>query len=195
MSTYGVVLAAGLSSRMGKYKMSLKLGKKTILENCIESMYDYCSNIIVVAGCNYNIIAELLKSYSKVTIVLNENYMDGMFSSVKTGLRKVRGERFFLTPGDCPLVRKETYEKMLKCKADIVIPVYDGEKGHPILVNSNLLDDVLENTNYESMRDFVSSHEFAAVLVEDRGVLMDVDTPEDYEKIRAQSKEKDTLPS
>lgn len=188
MSIDGVVLAAGLSSRMGKYKMTLKFRQKTIIENCIEAMYGYCSNIIVVGGYNYNIINELLKPYRKVSTVLNENYMNGMFSSVKTGLKKVKGNRFFLTPGDYPLIRKDTYEKMLKCKADIVIPMYDGKKGHPVLVNSNLIGDILNNDNYESMRDFINSHNFTTVSLKDEGILMDADTPEDYNKIRVQSK-------
>jgi len=52
MTIDGIVLAAGLSSRMGKYKMSLKMGNKTVIESCIESMYDLCSTIIVVGGYN-----------------------------------------------------------------------------------------------------------------------------------------------
>lgn len=187
MSIDGVVLAAGLSSRMGKYKMTLKLRQKTIIESCIEAMYDCCSNIIVVGGYNYNIINELLKPYRKVSTVLNENYMDGMFSSVKTGLKEVKGNRFFLTPGDYPLIRKDTYEKMLKCKEDIVIPVYEGKKGHPVLINSNLINDILENDGYKSMRDFINSHNFTTVLVKDEGILMDADTPEDYNKIKIEA--------
>ncbi|WP_234123967.1 nucleotidyltransferase family protein [Clostridium hydrogenum] len=184
MSIDGVILAAGLSSRMGNYKMTLELRQKTIIENCIEAIYDYCSNIIVVGGYNYNMICEVLKPYRKITTVLNENYKDGMFSSIKTGLKNVRGNRFFITPGDYPLIKKDTCEKMIKCKADIVIPVYDGEKGHPVLINSNLINDVLENDKYESMKDFINSHNFKTVPVKDKGILMDADTPEDYAQIR-----------
>lgn len=187
MSIDGVVLAAGLSSRMGKYKMTLKFRQKTIIENCIEAMYECCSNIIVVGGYNYNIINELLRPYRKVNVVLNKNYMDGMFSSIKMGLKKVKGNRFFLIPGDYPLIRKDTYEKMLKFKADIVIPMYQGKKGHPVLINSDLIDDILENDNYGSMRDFINSHNFTTVSVKDEGILMDADTPKDYNKIKREA--------
>lgn len=75
MAIDGIVLAAGLSSRMGKYKMSLKMGNKTVIESCIESMYDLCSTIIVVGGYNYNTIVEILKPYKKeysISILFNK---------------------------------------------------------------------------------------------------------------------------
>ncbi|MEQ8196957.1 MAG: nucleotidyltransferase family protein [Clostridiaceae bacterium] len=183
MSVDGVVLAAGLSSRMGTNKMLLKLGEKTVIERCIESMYDYCSHIIVVGGHYYSETYELLKPYSKVTMVLNKDYHEGMFSSVKEGVRKVRGGRFFLTPGDYPLIKGETCKVMLKCKDDIVIPSYEGKKGHPILIDSNLIFDILNNTDYKTMKDFIHSQGYTTVAVRDKGILADMDTPEVYENL------------
>lgn len=183
MNINGIVLAAGLSSRIGKYKMSLKLGNKTVIESCIESMYDLCSNIIVVGGYNYNIIWQILKPYKKVKIVLNPCYMEGMFSSVKLALKDVTAERFFLIPGDYPVIKKETYEKMIKCKEDIVIPIYGGQKGHPVLINSSLIDNILNDTNYKSLRDFIKYYGFTTFETKDEGILMDIDTMEDYKKV------------
>ena len=183
MTIDGIVLAAGLSSRMGKYKMSLKMENKTVIESCIESMYDLCSTIIVVGGYNYNIIVEILKHYKKVKIVLNPWYMDGMFSSVKTALKEVTGERFFLIPGDYPVIKKETYEELLKSKNHIVVPTYRGKTGHPILINSNLIDEILNDINYGCLRDFIKKLGFTTVEVQDEGVLMDMDTIEDYKKV------------
>lgn len=183
MTVDGIILAAGLSSRMGKCKMLLEVGGKTIIESCVNSMYDYCSHIIVVSGYNHTIIKELLKPYKKVTVVFNKNYLEGMFSSVKIGIKKIRGDRFFLIPGDYPLIRKDTYKELIRCKAGIVIATYNGKQGHPILVDSRLIYDVLENTSYESMRDFIKMHDSTCIEVMDEGILMDVDTPYDYEKV------------
>lgn len=182
MGVDGVVLAAGLSSRMGRYKMSLKIGNKTLIESCIESMYDFCSNIIVVVGYNHNLIVKILEPYRKVKIVLNPNYMDGMFSSIKIAVKEVINERFFLIPSDYPLIKKDTYTKMLKIKSDIVVPSYCGKKGHPILLNSNITSEITNNHNYESLRDFINNRSFRIIEVQDEGILMDIDTIEDYEK-------------
>ncbi len=95
MSIDGIVLAAGLSSRVGRYKLTLDMQGKTVIERCIESMYDICSNVIVVGGYNYNLLQDILKPYSKVNMILNENYLEGMFSSVKKGLYEVKGDKFF----------------------------------------------------------------------------------------------------
>lgn len=183
MAVDGIVLAAGLSSRMGKNKMSLRIGNKTVIESCIESMYDLCSNIIVVGGYNYNTILEIIKPYNKVKMVLNPCYMEGMFSSVKVALKEVIEERFFLIPGDYPVIKKETYEEIIKFNGHIVIPNYRGKTGHPILVNSNLIHKVLNNSSYVTLRDFINDYGFITVEVEDQGILMDVDTLEDYEKV------------
>lgn len=183
MKIDGVILAAGLSSRMGTWKMSLKVERKTVLENCVESMYDFCSGIIVVGGHKYRETSELLRPYGKVQMVLNNNYLEGMFSSVKAGLSKVHGQRFFLTPGDYPLIKSETYGELLKYKDDIVVPSFKGERGHPLFMNSNLICEVTNNSIYASMRDFIDVHGFATAAVEDRGILMDIDTIKDYRRV------------
>lgn len=185
MAVDGIVLAAGLSSRMGKYKMSLEIGNKTVIESCIEPMYDLCSKIIVIGGYNYDTILKILKPYKKVKIVLNSHYMDGMFSSIKTALMEVTEERFFLTPGDYAGIKKEIYEEMLKSKENIVVPTYRGQTGHPILINSKLIDKILNDSNCKSLRDFVKRSNFTTVEVQDEGVLMDIDTIEDYKKLLA----------
>ncbi|MBY6825582.1 nucleotidyltransferase family protein, partial [Clostridium botulinum] len=106
MSVDGIVLAAGLSSRVGRYKLALDIQGKTVIERCIESMYDICSNVIVVGGHNYNLLQDILKPYAKVKMILNENYIEGMFTSVKKGLYQVEEDKFFLIPADYPLIKK-----------------------------------------------------------------------------------------
>ena len=179
MSIDGIVLAAGLSSRAGVYKLTLDVCGKMVIERCIESMYDICSNIIVVGGHNYDLIADILKPYCKVKMVLNENYIEGMFSSVKKGLLQVQGEKFFLTPADYPLIKKETYMEMLSTNKDIIVPIYKDEKGHPVLIKSHLVSDILFG-GYGSLREFIYEHGFSTICTEDQGILMDIDTKEDY---------------
>lgn len=185
MAVEGIILAAGLSSRMEKNKMALAIENKTVLERCIDSMHDFCSKIIVVSGYNYNIISEICRPYSKVKTLVNPQYMDGMFSSIKLALMEVTEDRFFLIPGDYPAVKKETYKKMLNTKGNIVVSAYQGKTGHPVLIESKLIAEILKDRTYSSLRDFIKAMGFTTAEVEDEGILMDVDTLEDYEKVLA----------
>lgn len=179
----GVVFAAGLSQRAGTYKMTLKIGETTVIEKCIEGMYDLCSRIIVVGGYKAWNLVRVLDIYPKVEIVLNRDYADGMFSSVKVGFRHVRGECFFFIPGDYPMISRKVYEKMVNVDGDLVIPVYNGEKGHPVLLKGYLASELLEDTTCTNLRELISKQGFVSVEVQEPGVLMDIDTIDDYRRI------------
>ena len=183
MSIEGVIVAAGLSQRTGTYKMTLKIDDTTVIEKCLEGMYDLCSWIIVVGGYKFENLIPVLDQYEKVELVLNANYKDGMFSSVKEGLRQVRGERFFFIPGDYPVVSKQVYETMANVEGDIIIPAYHGENGHPVLINGYLANELVEDTICTSLREFINARGFTLVNVQNPGILQDIDTMDDYEKI------------
>ncbi len=178
--TEGIILAAGFSKRAKAFKMTLDIGGKTLIENCIEGMYHACSRIIVVGGYRFENILPIVDKYPKAELILNENYKDGMYSSVKKGLEYIRGERFFLIPGDYPAVHMDVYESMLATDGEIVIPTCKGEKGHPVLMKSYLIKEIFQNSTCLSLRDFIDTKGFRTIEVQDRGILMDVDTMEDY---------------
>lgn len=183
MAVDAVVLAAGLSSRAGTYKMALDIHGKTVIERCIEGMYDICENIIVVGGYKLENIITILSKYEKVHVFFNKDYELGMFSSVKEGIRHVKEEKFFFTPGDYPLVSIEVYETLLRASGEIIIPTYGGRNGHPILINSNYISGILEENIYSNLREFIVSKEVTKIGVNSNSILMDIDTIEDYRKI------------
>ena len=78
----GVILAAGFSSRAETFKMTLKFGENTVIENTIIKMSKYCSKIIVVGGYKIERLNFLSDKYDFVELIFNENYKDGMYSSV-----------------------------------------------------------------------------------------------------------------
>jgi len=133
MSVDAVILAAGYSSRVGDFKPALNLYGKSILQRCIESMSDFCENIIVVGGHQYDVICDIVRDIPKVKTVKNEHFKLGMFSSVRSGIKEVTSNRFFIIPGDQPVVKKETFKELLDHEGDIIIPRYKGKKGHPVL--------------------------------------------------------------
>jgi molybdenum cofactor cytidylyltransferase len=181
----GVVLAAGLSSRAGGYKMEMPLGDKALIERSIEGMLVVASRILVVVGWKAERVRELLAGYPQVEIVLNEAYQEGMFSSVKAGLAQVRAERFFLLPGDHALVGATVYRQLLTVTGDIVIPTYQGRKGHPVLMRGELVPEILGQPPGSILRDYVNRKGYTLVEVDDEGILIDVDTPADYDAVVA----------
>ena len=184
MEIEGIVLAAGFSSRACTYKMTLELGGKTVIEQCIEGMYDICSRVIVVGGHRIEYLEFLLDKYSKIELVFNEKFEEGMFSSVKKGISCIREERCFLIPGDYPLISRRVYESMLEVDSDIVIPVYKHQRGHPVLMKKEAAISLLRSPQYKNVRDFIHFRGFTPVVVEEEGILFDIDTIEDYETLK-----------
>lgn len=176
----GIIPAAGFSSRAGAYKLTLELGGKTVIERCIEGMYDVCSKIIVVGGYNMNKLVPVLDKYSGIELVYNENYRAGMFGSVIKGFKHTTGNKAFMIPGDYPLVSGDVYESLLKTTENIVIPTYMGTKGHPVLMSEQTINLLLSSTGMDNLREFIINQGFATLEVECPGILMDLDTPEDY---------------
>ena len=183
--TEGVILAAGLSTRSGRYKMTLPLGDKTVIQRSVENMYDAVDRIWVVVGWQAEQVRAMLAPYAKVECVPNEDFRQGMFSSVKTGLARASAPRVFLQPGDCALISPAVYARMLLADGDIVIPTYGSKKGHPVLFQGSVIPEILALPDDAILRDYIQAMGFATIEVQDEGILLDIDTPEDYKAIRA----------
>ncbi|MCM3168616.1 nucleotidyltransferase family protein [Peribacillus frigoritolerans] len=184
-----IVLAAGYSSRANAFKMTLPMGQMSVLEQTISKFEGLCSRVIVVAGFQAEIIQEeIVKIISKNTysfqikFVYNENFNQGMFHSIQKGCNEVNAPTFFITPGDCPLVKKETVQLLAKHKGNVVIPSFDYKGGHPIKLSSEVKQKILETNPESNLRVVLDGYEKQYMNVDDAGALMDVDTPEDYQK-------------
>ncbi|MEH7308960.1 nucleotidyltransferase family protein [Neobacillus drentensis] len=184
-----IVLAAGYSSRANAFKMTLPLGQMSVLEQSISKFEGLCSRVIVVAGFQAEIIqAEVAKICNKnafsfqIKVVYNENFNQGMFSSIQKGCNELKAPTFYITPGDCPLVKKETVQLIAEHKGNVVIPSFHYKGGHPIKLSSEVKQKILETNPESNLRVVLNSYEKQYLNVDDPGVLMDVDTPEDYQK-------------
>ncbi|MEH7076757.1 nucleotidyltransferase family protein [Neobacillus drentensis] len=184
-----IVLTAGFSSRANAFKMTLPLGEMSVLEQTISKFEGLCSKVIVVAGFQAELIEEEMakvihkNTYSfQLKYVYNENFNQGMFSSIQKGCNEVNALTFFITPGDCPLVKKETVQLIAEHKGNVVIPSFNYKGGHPIKLSSEVKQKILETNPESNLRVVLNSYEKKYVNVDDQGVLMDMDTPEDYQK-------------
>ncbi|WP_342431784.1 nucleotidyltransferase family protein [Neobacillus sp. FSL H8-0543] len=184
-----IVLAAGYSSRANAFKMTLQLGQMTVLEHTISKFEGLCSRVIIVAGFQAELIQnEIAKIISKnaysfqIKFVYNENFNLGMFSSIQKGCTEVTTETFFITPGDCPLVKQETVQRIAEHKGKVVIPSFLYKGGHPIKLSEQVKQKILESNPESNLRVVLGGFEKTYINEDDPGVLMDVDTQEDYQK-------------
>ncbi|MDD3094623.1 MAG: nucleotidyltransferase family protein [Candidatus Marinimicrobia bacterium] len=185
MKIDAIVLAAGRSERAGLFKAAADLGGKPLLWRSIESFAGICERIIVVGGYRFGDIQELLENMPGLVIRENKNYEKGMFSSVQTGLHALQSDAFFLLPGDQPLIAARTYRRMAQQDADIVVPRYQGKKGHPVFFRASCIPEILAMPETAVLRDYIHAHGKVCILdVDDPGILMDADTPGDLERIR-----------
>jgi molybdenum cofactor cytidylyltransferase len=184
-----IVLAAGYSSRANAFKMTMPLGKMSVLEQTISKFEGICVRVIVVAGYQAELIQEeinkinIKKAYSfQIKFVYNENFIQGMFTSIQKGCTEVNAPAFFITPGDCPLVKKETLQLLAGHNGNVVIPSFQFKGGHPIKLSKQVKQKILENNSESNLRMVLNGYKKKYINVDDPGVLMDVDTPEDYQK-------------
>ena len=179
----GIILAAGLSTRSGRHKMTLPLGSKTVLERAIEGMSPFVDRVIVVLGWQAERLRALLAGRRDVSLVDNERFREGMFSSVRAGIAEVGAARFFLLPGDQPLVKPGVYTRLLSAECPIVIPTYQGKKGHPVLLASSLVPEILAQPAEATLRDYIQNKGYTTVEVSDDSILLDLYTADDYAAI------------
>jgi molybdenum cofactor cytidylyltransferase len=188
-----VVLAAGTSSRMGEAKQLLRVGERTLLQQVIENVRGAgVDEIVLVLGHRAETIQESVVS-ENVKIVVNRDYREGMGTSLRTGVVALRPETdaAFIVLADQPFVRPETLQRIAeeyrKSDAQIVIPMYNGFRGNPVLLNCSVFPEVMALKGDIGCRAIFGSHAegIVKVAVGDIGILLDVDNREDFERLKS----------
>ncbi len=191
-----VVLAGGSSARMGKTKQTLPVGGVAMLERVLRTLRQSdVGEVVVVLGDRADEVRRKV-SFMREKVVLNPRYADGLSGSLKTGVRSVdpRAEAAIIVLGDQPLVTRQTIDAMVEAyrrsRAPVVAPFYRGRRGNPVLFDRSLFPELLKMEGDVGAKSVVDSNasRLLRVEVDDRGVLIDVDTPEDYEAIESGTK-------
>ena len=192
-NTSAIILAAGLSRRMGEHKPLMDLGGQTIVERMV-ALYRQAGvvDIRVVTGHRAEAVRSALSNHP-VTEVHNSDYESGMFSSVLAGIGSLPAttRAFFVHPVDIPLVRPHTLSRLMdashQASSTIVYPVFNDRRGHPPLIHRKLEDAVAAHDARGGLRALLERFDSTAmdIQVADEGVLLDLDTPEDYQRLSA----------
>jgi molybdenum cofactor cytidylyltransferase len=185
---WAIILAAGESKRMGFPKMLLDFNGSTMLEIVIRSVKNSAvSNILVVLGAYRNELVEMVAKQN-VNYCYNDNYKDGMLSSVKCGFGNLPADfdAVLIFQGDQPLISPEVVNMLITSfrtsVKGIVIPVHNGIRGHPILIDKKYRNDIVNLDASEGLRALAHlfSDDVLEVEVNDPGILRDFDTYEEY---------------
>ncbi len=192
MNTGAVIVAAGMSSRMNAFKPMLRLRNSTVIETAISTLSSAgIGEIAVVTGNHSRILMKHL-STAEVTCLYNGRYnTTDMFDSAKLGLSFLKDHcsRIFFLPGDVPLFSKRSLalmtEEMDRTGCKILLPMHEGQMGHPILIDSSAVSSLLLYQGSEGLKGAIDSFGGLTRTIEldDEGMLLDADTPEDYERL------------
>lgn len=186
----GILLAAGESRRMGYPKPLLEIGGRTFLATLAAAMLDSIARLIVVVGAHADAVRRAVPEDSRITVVENPNYLRGQLSSIKVGLSAVEADACgaLVHLADHPMVTAATFaamvEQYVRSQKPIVIARYRGRRGHPVLFARTLFAELRAASEDQGARVVVGADpdRVAYVDVDDPGVVMDLDTPEDLEQ-------------
>jgi len=189
-----IVLAAGKSERYGRNKLLEKINDKTIVRKVVEeSLMSKADRVFVVIGFEADKIIDELRDL-KVTFIYNVNYEEGMSSSVKAGVlaaKSYNAKAVAILPADNLLITYNVIDKVIekfkKTNAKIVVPSYEGKRGHPILLNMEIYHDIMSISEETQGLKYVLrkyKDEVVEVPVDSPEIYIDIDTPEDLEKLK-----------
>ncbi len=198
-----IVLSAGFSRRMGSFKPLLPFGSTSVIERVIATIRDAgVGTIRVVVGWNAETLTPVLDRCG-APWVRNDRFPEGMYASVQTGVRSLPPDvtGFFLMPGDMPLVRASTLVRLIAewdaRPGGILYPCHEARRGHPPLIGSEYVAELLREAPPGGLRDLLARHAADArnIEVSDPGILADLDTAEEYRRwSKLQAQPGDSVP-
>jgi len=204
-----IVPAAGASRRMGRPKLLLPYGDGTVLGTLVETLRAAGASpiVVVAAAADAEMRAWCMTAAAsampagELRVALNPAPERGMLSSILAGLAGLGGggagalavgrTPLLVCPGDLPALRPATIVELLRRRAaagaGLALPVHRGRRGHPLAMAPALIPEIESLDPGRGLRQLLDLHpgELLTVEVDDPGCVADLDTPEDYERLRS----------
>jgi CTP:molybdopterin cytidylyltransferase MocA len=195
---FAVVPAGGRSTRMGRPKLALPLGGRAVVEHVVAALRNGgAGRVLVVVGPHTPELAPLAEAAGADVCLLPEATA-GMRETVEHGLRWLEDrhrpqpdDAWLLAPADLPMLDAAVVRRLIEIHAgrpvqSILAPVYEGRRGHPSLISWRHVPGIRALPAGQGINVYMRQHaaETLAVPVTSAGVLCDLDTPEDYERLR-----------
>lgn len=181
------ILAAGESRRMGTPKALLPYRGKTFVEHLLEvTRHPRAGVLRVVVGAHADEISAKLADQSE-SIVVNRDWQQGQLSSIQAAIRSlpaVATGGLLLCPVDHPIISAALVDRLIhefdSSGRKIVLPVYRGRRGHPLIFHAALYDELLTASPGVGARQVVWAHaaEVSELVTEEEGVILNLNDPE-----------------
>ena len=173
-------------------KLKIRIDGQTVIRRSVQAfLMEGVEKTLVVTSEGRGGLKEELRGLGPVEIVDNPNYQEGMSSSVKASLPYIKGtDAVFFHLGDKPFVKQEQVRKMLDLYLEgvgkLLIPAYEGAKGHPVLLDVESYFDEMESLEGDKgLREVIEKHREDVVFLDgDEGNIFDIDTIEDIETLK-----------
>ncbi|MBC8274501.1 MAG: molybdenum cofactor cytidylyltransferase [Chloroflexi bacterium] len=184
-----ILLAAGQSKRMGELKQLMPFGQSTIVEQAVDNLLGSAvDEVIVVVGCRAEDVIKAIAA-KPIKLVINPDYEQGMSTSVIAGLNLVHSgvQGVMLALGDQPLVNSQTINRLIEGfynhDKGIVVPTYQGRRGHPIIFAIKYKEQLLKLRGDVGGRQIIKDHpdDVLDVAVDSESIVADFDTTDDYQ--------------
>ena len=200
--TAGIILAAGRSIRLGQPKQLVKIGDDILLGRVVESALNSdLDRVVLVLGHAVEKIKSALApiaGHSKLLVIFNQKYPQGMSTSITAGLSAVQSRcpSIMVILGDQPLLDKATINLLLahfhKSEKTICVPVCRGKRGLPVCFAKDHYADIMAIKGDIGAREVLrrNAGELLAVEVQDPSIFRDIDTPADLDKLAVELKKK-----
>ena len=190
MRTGAVVVAAGHKSSVSSFSPMLPIGDSTVIRRIIITLKrSGIDPVVVVTGKQGDEVEKHIAGL-RVICLRNQNYGNTqMYNSICLGLNYIEDlcDRVFILPAKFPMFLPETIKRMMDMDAQVVCPVFEGRRGHPVLVSSDIIGKLLNYKGEKGLRGALRQVDVDRcaweVEVEDQGIILAVETDED----RAQS--------
>jgi len=178
-----IVLAAGQATRFGQCKQLMRLGEKALLQHVLDNLaHSKIDDVVVVLGARADEIREQIQ-FGKARTIMNPDYANGMSTSIQAGLRAIDSDAAMIVLADQPLVASRTLDLLIdeyrRSKPSVVIPTFNGFRGNPVIVDRSLFAEMMTIRGDIGCRSIFGNHPVHLLPVDDRGVVTDIDTPED----------------
>jgi len=187
-----VILGAGRSTRFGDLKQLLKVGKTTLLETVVDRfLSSSVDQVVVVLGFRADEILANSK-FRTARVVVNPDYEQGLGTSLRTGIDAIDPEASaaIIALGDQPLLAVNTIDSLIRKYSEtlgpIVAPFYGRRRGNPVLFDRSLFAELRMTRGDEGAKGMIErmSDSVVKIHVDDPGVVFDIDTERDYDRLR-----------
>ena len=187
----GIILAAGASSRMGDDKALLLWHNRSFLEHLLAALRNAPVDLVrVVLGANADEVQRRI-ALGAGQVVVNPDWQKGMLSSLTAGLDSLPPdtESAIVCLVDHPCISSRLIQALIAnfraTRKPIVIPTYQGRRGHPVLFAASLFDELRAAPPDIGARHVVRQHatDVLEVPTDEEGVMLNINDPAAYEKV------------